>query len=66
MTCVAGANATPPEACGGVPGYDEFVAAMRDLKHSEHAEMSEWIGRPWDPVAFDIAVANLWLSEIKV
>ena len=64
--CVAGANATPPDDCGGVPGYDEFVAAMRDPKHSEHAEMSEWIGRPWDPAAFDIAVANLWLSEIKV
>ena len=64
--CVGGANATPPDDCGGVYGYYEFVAAVTDPNHPEHAEMAEWIGRPWDPAEFDIGRVNAWLSNIKV
>lgn len=64
--CVGGANATPPDDCGGVPGYYDFVAAVTDLAHPEHAEMTEWIGRPWDPTEFDLVNVNLWLKDIKV
>jgi len=64
--CVAGANATPPDDCGGVYGYYDFVAAVSDPNHPEHAEMCEWIGRPWDPAAFDIANANFWLNDIEL
>jgi len=28
--CVGGSGATPPEDCGGVPGYADFVQAMSD------------------------------------
>ena len=61
--CVAGANATPPDDCGGVYGYYDFVAAISDSTHPEHAEMIEWIGRPWDPAAFDLDSANFRLSN---
>lgn len=64
--CVAGANAAPPDDCGGVPGYEEFVAAMADPNHPEHADMRAWIGRDWDPGAFDIEHVNSWLAEIKL
>lgn len=63
--CVAGANATPPDDCGGIYGYYDFVAAVSDPNHPEHAEMSEWIGRPWDVAAFDLERANSWLSELR-
>lgn len=39
--CVGGANATPPDDCGGVYGYYDFVAAVSNPDHPEHAEMSE-------------------------
>ena len=42
--CIAGAGATPPEDCGGVPGYADFVRAMADPNDPEHAHMVEWIG----------------------
>jgi Plasmid pRiA4b ORF-3-like protein len=64
--CVGGANATPPDDCGGVPGYYEFVAAVTDPNHPEHAEMVQWIGRPWDPAEFDINRVNAWLNDIKL
>jgi len=61
--CVAGANATPPDDCGGIYGYYDFVAAVSDPNHPEHAEMTEWIGGPWDPAAFDIEAVNLRLKN---
>ena len=64
--CVDGANAAPPDDCGGVPGYEEFVAAMADPNHPEHADMKAWIGRDWDPAAFDIEHVNSWLAEIRL
>ena len=61
--CVAGANATPPDDCGGVYGYYDFVVAVSDPTHPEHADMTEWIGRPWDPAAFDLDSANFRLRN---
>ena len=65
--CIAGAGATPPEDCGGVPGYADFVRAMADPNDPEHAHMVEWIGvDAWDPAAFDSTEADDRLSQIKV
>lgn len=64
--CVGGANAAPPDDCGGVSGYVDFVQAMADPTHPEHEDMKAWIGRDWDPHAFDIDHVNSWLAEIKV
>ena len=41
--CLDGARACPPEDCGGVYGYEDFLKAIRDPKH-ESEEMLEWIG----------------------
>ena len=51
--CVAGARACPPEDCGGVYGYADFLLAIADPKHPEHAEIVEWSGGAYDPDAFD-------------
>lgn len=65
--CVDGAGATPPEDCGGAPGYDDFVQAMADPAHPEHNEMADWIGRErWDPNEFDTSEANGLLDNIKL
>jgi hypothetical protein len=61
--CVGGANATPPDDCGGIYGYYDFVEAVSDPNHPEHADMTEWIGRPWDPAAFDLDSANFRLTN---
>lgn len=64
--CVAGANATPPDDCGGIYGYYDFVEAVSDPAHPEHAEMSEWIGRPWDVNEFDLDRVDSRLRELKL
>jgi hypothetical protein len=60
-TCTEGANACPPEDVGGLPGYLEFLAAVRDPMHPEHRAMVEWAGGRFDPAAWDITKANMRL-----
>jgi hypothetical protein len=62
-----GARAAPPEDCGGPPGYERLLEALRDPKHPEHRELSEWLGLPFDSEAFDLfplanalVLADLW------
>ena len=50
--CVAGARRCPPEDCGGVHGYAEFLKAIAHPDHPEHESMLEWVGGTFDPDAF--------------
>ncbi len=63
--CLDGARACPPEDCGGVGGYEELLKVLKNRKHPEHKYMKEWLGRPFDPEAFDVAKTNLWLRKLK-
>ena len=36
----------PPEDVGGPPGYEEFLAAIADPTHEQHAENLQWVGGP--------------------
>lgn len=53
--CLAGERACPPEDCGGVSGYDEFLQAMKNRRHPAHKRYRDWIGGSFDPEAFDVA-----------
>ena len=58
----------PPEDVGGPPGYAEFLVAIGDPKHESHAEMVQWVGAIFDPIAIDFdehakaveALAKAW------
>jgi hypothetical protein len=51
--CLEGERACPPEDVGGVWGYVDFLAAITDPDHEEHEEVRAWIGRKFDPEAFN-------------
>jgi hypothetical protein len=59
---VAGANACPPEDCGGPHGYRHMRAVLADPGHPEYAELRDWIGEWFDPKAFDLARTNASLN----
>jgi hypothetical protein len=46
--CIAGKRACPPEDCGGIWGYKEFLEAIRDPEHENHEELLEWVGGEFD------------------
>jgi hypothetical protein len=49
-----GKRAFPPEDCGGISGYEECVALIRNGKPTDSVQRADlkWIGR-WDPERFD-------------
>lgn len=63
--CIAGKRACPPEDCGGTVGYAEFLEAIRNPTHERHEEMLDWIGRSFDPEAFDLDKINQMLKRIR-
>lgn len=48
-----GQRSSPPEDCGGVPGYREALKVLADKKHPEYKEMRTWVGRSFDPEKVD-------------
>ncbi|MBI4457309.1 MAG: plasmid pRiA4b ORF-3 family protein [Acidobacteria bacterium] len=51
--CVGGQRACPPEDCGGIWGYQEFLEAISNPTHEEHERMLEWVGGSFDSERFD-------------
>jgi hypothetical protein len=63
--CIEGERACPPEDCGGVWGYAEFLEAVADPMHESHEDMLEWIGGGFDPKKFSIVEVNKELRKYR-
>lgn len=61
-----GERACPPEDIGGIPGYEDFLAALKDPKNEDHTEMLDWYGsRTYDPEYFATDEINNILKKMK-
>jgi hypothetical protein len=56
--CLEGERACPPEDCGGVWRYADFVEAIQNPDDEQHGELLEWVGGGFDPEEFDPAQAT--------
>jgi hypothetical protein len=63
--CIDGQRACPPEDCGGVPGFGEFLEAMADPGHDAHDHYAGWIGGTFDPEEFSVAMVNARLQKLR-
>jgi hypothetical protein len=63
--CTAGKRNCPPEDCGGMYGYYNLLAAIRDPEHEEREDLLEWIGGDFDPEAFSIDEVNKRLAPLQ-
>ena len=52
--CLAGERACPHEDCGGVGGYEDLMAVMRDPTHEEYESTLRWLGGRFDPERFNM------------
>jgi hypothetical protein len=64
--CIGGERHCPPEDCGGSHGYQEMLEALRDERDPDHASTVEWIGRDFDPEAFDADAVNRRFRRMKI
>ncbi|MDR1949366.1 MAG: plasmid pRiA4b ORF-3 family protein [Spirochaetaceae bacterium] len=55
--CLSGRRACPPEDCGGFPGYEDILEALREPRKKKNRELLEWVG-DYDPEDFDVDMVN--------
>lgn len=65
IECTGGAQACPPEDCGGPHGYARLLEVLANPKDAEYAEMKEWVGRRFDPEKFNLAAVNKKLATLS-
>jgi len=62
--CISGALKCPPEDCGGITGFYDFLSIISDKRHPDHRDTKVWAGGKFDPFEFDIAKVNKQLKNI--
>ena len=62
---LTGERRTPPEDCGGTPGFQNLLEAIRDPEHEEHDELLDWLGGNFDPDAFSVDEVNRRLAAMQ-
>jgi len=63
--CLAGKLACPPDDCGGIWGYYEMLEVIKDPKHERYDELSDWLGKNFDPERFNLEAINAGLAELR-
>jgi Plasmid pRiA4b ORF-3-like protein len=63
--CLDGANACPPEDCGGTGGYAELLEVLANPARGEHEQSRQWAREAFNPEAFDLAEANAALQRLR-
>lgn len=59
--CIGGANACPPEDCGGPPGFADLKEAIAKPKSKRFKELSQWLDGyypNYDPTEFSLGAVN--------
>ena len=56
--CIDGKRACPPEDCGGIPGYQQILEALKRPAHPDSEELLDWLGDGFDPEYFDLDGIN--------
>lgn len=51
--CLDGARKCPPEDCGGPGGFADFLHAIADPHHEDHAALLRWCGGRYKPEQFN-------------
>lgn len=61
----AGERACPPEGCGGVGGFQDFLEKLENEPYSDESkELRVWAGLDYDPARFDRQAANAAIKRL--
>lgn len=61
--CIGGERSGPPEDCGGIVGFQQMLEVLRNPSHEEYIDLTEWLGRKYDPAKFDLNKVNKQLQK---
>ena len=67
---IDGAQRCPPEDCGGTPGFENFLDAIADPGHPDHAGLTEWYagcyGGTYQPETIDELITKRRVAAIAI
>lgn len=67
---IDGSRRCPPEDVGGTPGFENFLEAISDPEHPDHAELTEWYdechGGTYDPETIDDLFTRRRVAAIAI
>ena len=61
---LGGERRCPPEDCGGIPGYYEFLNDIANTQNEKREAALDWYGGPYDPDDIGEQQINTTLSRI--
>jgi hypothetical protein len=64
VRCVWTDGALACPSCGGPPGYADLLEVVADPAQ-EHEHLRSWVGGPFSPEEFDLALANARLQTFR-
>ena len=63
--CVGGRNAAPPEDCGGIWGYEDYLVALREGQKNAYYEDAVYaLGEGFDPKEFSVEEVDFNLRRL--
>jgi len=62
--CLSGALKCPPEDCGGITGFYDFLSIMSNKRHPDYRDTKIWAGGKFDATEFDLVKINKQLKKI--
>ncbi len=62
--CISGTLKCPPEDCGGITGFYDFLSILSNKRHPDHRATKVWAGGKFDPAEFDVVKINKQLKNI--
>jgi hypothetical protein len=62
LICIDGARCCPTEDSGGISGYHENMAIIKDPMHEEYEDTLIWLGDGFDPEYFNLQEVNKVLA----
>ncbi len=63
-TCIDGQMNCPPEDCGGIHSFYHYVDVLKNKKHPEYKEITQWIGKKYNIEQFDKEKVNRKLRKL--
>jgi len=62
--CLSGTLKCPPEDCGGITGFYDFLSVISNKRHPDYQDTKVWAGGKFDPTEFDVLKLNKQLKNI--
>lgn len=62
--CLAGERACPPEDCGGIWGFYDYLDIIKNPSHPDYEDIAEWMG-DFNPDDFSVDAVNAELKGMR-